>query len=206
MAAYKTVWFWDSLNQITATDKFVASFSDDTYPKPNCISGITQPNHSSCTSFTYADDAGRLVVAVVDDVHRNKPNMWFVRSYKDSSYPPLRTLVAFIGDQYLDGTILELAEAKELGIKPSDGCGYITWITHENIIQQITVKENHRRKGLSSKMLAVLDALIVADIDWSGNFVNGGSVTTGDGEKLRSAWVASGTTRVIERIGSVETS
>lgn len=203
MAKYKTVWFLDSGQLISESFKYVLSFFDDSHPKPSVVTGQKQSNHSTCASFTYLGENDFPTIAIVDDVHADKPDMWFVYVENDNAMPPLRSLVAFADNKFADGTILSPQQAEDNKINKTDSCAFISWVSHRNIMQQITVREQFRRQGISGKLIAVADTLIVADVNWSGNFLTGGLVTTEDGEKLRTAWNASGSKRVLNRMGSV---
>lgn len=204
MSEFKTVWFWDSGNELIPGFKHVMSFYDDTYPKPNMIYGIKQPDHSSCHSFNYLDFSGNMCIALVSNDFRDSVPLWYVRVYADNAQPAIRSVLAFHDERFTDGTVLDYGEALKLDVAPSQSCGFIRWFKSDTSVQQIFVNEEHRRKRISTKLFAIADLLILSDINWNGVFLNGGQVTTADGEKLRKKWAASGSTRLADRIGSVE--
>ena len=67
-------------------------------------------------------------------------------------------------------------------------------------IQQIFVEEKWRRQRVTLALFGVADLVIVSG--GYGPYLNGGDVTTSDGETLRSAW--SGSKRVNKRQGKIE--
>ena len=82
----------------------------------------------------------------------------------------------------------------------SERVGFLQWFKQDSKIQQIFVEEKWRRKRVTLALFGVADLVIV-----SGNYgpyLNGGEVTTNDGETLRNAWA--GSLRVNPRIGSVK--
>ena len=204
MSEFKTVWFWDSETELIDGFNHVMSFYDDRHSKPSVVAGIKQPEHTHYHSFNYLDSESNLAVALVSSDFVNAAPLWYVMAPRDTGYPPMRTVLAFCNDQFPNGTILAYEKAVSLGVDPKDSCGFIKWFCWDNAVQQIYVSEEHRRKRISTKLFAIADILIVSDKDWNGKFLNGGHVTTNDGEKLRSKWVASGSTRIVDRIGSVE--
>jgi hypothetical protein len=205
MAEFKTIWFWDSGTELIKNTKFMMSFYDDKYEKPGVVSGIKQPDHSTCHSFNYLGHDGNLAIALVTEEFDNAPRLWYVKVYADNAFPPMRSILAFNDGRFSDGTVLEYGQALELDIAPSQSCGLIRWFKNDSSVQQIFVSEEHRRKRISTKLFAVADIMIVADTHWNGIFLNGGHVTTDDGEALRSKWQASGSTRLVDQIGSVKT-
>jgi len=205
MSEFKVVWFWDSETELINNTKFVMSFHDDKYEKPNVIKGIKQPEHSACHSFNYLNSDENISVALVSDDFSNAPALWYVKVYADNAFPPTRSILAFADNRFPDGTVLEYGQALRLDIAPSQSCGFIRWFKNDSSVQQIFVSEEHRRKRISTKLFGVADIMIVSDINWNGIFLNGGHVTTNDGEALRAKWQASGSTRLADRIGSVKT-
>ena len=77
--------------------------------------------------------------------------------------------------------------------------GYLQWFRESSKIQQITVAEEWRRKRITLALFAVGDLVLLSG--GIGPLLNGGDVTTSDGEKLREAWSTSN--RVLPRNGSV---
>lgn len=201
MSKFKTVWFWDSGRALTDSYNYVMSFYDDANPKPSIVRDVKSPHHSYCHSFNSVDDNGRHYIHLVSDDFIGAEPLWYVYIDVVESLPPTRMVMAFAGDKFANGTILTFVEAVELNVKPQDHVGFVRWFTDDSRIQQIFVSEDYRRKRISTKLFAIADLLVVADKNWNGTFINGGDITTHDGELLRSAW--SNSKRVTPRIGSV---
>lgn len=201
MGKFKTVWFWDSGREANEDFKFVMSFYDDSHEKPSFITGIKSPHHAYCHSFNTIDDNGRQVIHLVSDDFVSQSKLWYVYIDAVESTPPTRMLIAYDDNRYPEGTIVPFSEAVKAEISPNDSAGFVRWFYQDTRIQQIFVDELHRRKRISVKLFSIADLLIVSDTKWNGYFLNGGDITTNDGELLRSAWSQS--TRVTARTGSV---
>lgn len=201
MSKFKTVWFWDSGHILQNGRKHVMSFFDDKYQKPSLISGIKSPDHSACHSFNYVDESGNMVVSLVSDDFVGCESLWYVFLDGALLTPPLRSVIAFADQRYPNGTVLNPEDISDKNISLNKSAGFVRWIAPDSRIQQIFVAPEHRRKRISTQIISVADLLIVSDPDWNGHFLNGGDITTQDGETLRAAW--SNSVRVTPRIGSV---
>lgn len=201
MTKFKTVWFWGENRQATDTHNYVMAFYDDSHKKPSLVTNEKSPNHIYCHSFASTDEDGRYLVKFVEESTVSIVDLWYVYIDAETSVPHMRSVMAFANDRFPDGTVVNFSEVEQLGISPHDSCGFIRWFASDSRVQQIFVKENHRRKRISTKLFGVADMVIVGDRNWNGSFLNGGDVTTNDGEKLRGAWHNS--KRVTPRIGSV---
>lgn len=201
MTKFKTVWFWDSGRSATESQNYIMSFFDDSHEKPSIVRNEKSPHHSYCHSFNSIDDAGRCVVHLVSDDFIGSADIWYVYIDAVESVPPSRMVMAFADGKYPNGTVLTFRDAVDESVNPQDHVGFIRWFVGDSRIQQIFVSEDHRRKRISTKLFSVADLLIVADKNWNSIFLNGGDITTDDGELLRSAWSKS--TRVTPRTGSV---
>lgn len=197
MTKFKTVWFWDSGIPLGDTHTHVMAFYDDSRPKPSVVRNEKSPHHSFCHSFNTSDSDGNQVIHLVDSTFANTPNAWYGYAQLDEM---MCTLLSFSNDMYPNGTVVPFREFADK-TKPEDSSGFLRWFIKDSRIQQIFVSPDFRRNRLSVKLVAVADILIVADKQWNGIFLNGGDITTADGETLRQAWSES--TRVTPRIGSV---
>lgn len=204
MTKFKTVWFWGENKEATETHNYVFAFFDDSHQKPSLVTDEKSPNHSFLHSFSSSDADGRYVVNFVDSAFDGVIDLWYVFIDARESTPPMRSIVAFANNQFPNGTVLSFEEAVDLGINISDSCGFIRWFKSDSRIQQVSVKEEYRRKRISTKLFGTADLIVVGEKNWNGNFLNGGDITTSDGEKLRDAWAKS--KRVTPRVGSVENS
>lgn len=203
MTQFKTVWFWDSGRVLENGRKHVMSFYNDSHPKPSLVSNTKSPDHSACHSFNYINSHGHMVVAMVSDDFTNAIPAWYVFMDGSSFTPPLMAAVAFCDGSFENGTVLDYETAKSLGVSLDGSAGFIRYISTDSRMQQIFVSEQFRRRRLSTRLISVADLLVVSSPTWNGIFLNGGDITTDDGEILRGAW--SGSSRVTPRVGSLET-
>lgn len=200
MGRFKTVWFWDSGVQADDSHKYVMSFFDDAHPKPSVVSEVPCPSHVTCHSFNHVDQDGRIVVNMVSEDFVGLRELWYVQA--PDIDPQLSSYVAYADGRFPNGTVLSPLDVAEHQIAYRDSVGFIRWFKEDSRIQQIFVKEEFRRQGVSVRLIAVADLLIVARNGWNGKFLNGGDITTDDGEALRRAW--EGSTRVIDRVGTAD--
>jgi hypothetical protein len=201
MTKFKTVWFWNSGIEISNTFLHVMSFFDDSYPKPSFISGVQSPSHVNAHSFNSLGWDGNIIVNLVSDDFYGSSNLWYVYAKSSISGTDIASVVAYADDRYINGTVLMYDDAVKAGIKYSESVGFVRWFCEDSRIQQIFVDEQNRRKRISTKLISIADIMIVSEKKWNGKFLNGGDITTGDGENLRKAWSES--VRVTDRVGSV---
>lgn len=200
MTKFKIVWFWDSGRQINPDFKHVMSFYDDSYEKPSFINNIKSPSHNFAHSFNHLNDDGNMMVCLVSDDFNTSIPLWYV--YVDEpGNPHMRSIVAYADNRHRDGLVINYSEALKKNILFSESAGFIKWFVEDSRVQQVFVSPDQRRKRISTKLFAVADIMIVSSTSWNGIFLNGGDITTADGEILRSAW--SNSARVTERQGSV---
>jgi hypothetical protein len=196
--AMKTVWFWKG-PQLDSRWAKVANFATDEYPIPSTIETDVCPTISEPLSFCELDSHGNLCVTLLDEQFSAAPDLWFV--LEEVTFPTeLVTLHAMTGGAFPKGTVIAVKDIRNFSIKPSDRVGYVKWFKKDSRIQQVAVAENWRRMRISTVLFGVADIVIVAG-DY-GKYLNGGDITTSDGENLRQAW--SHSSRVSPRIGSVE--
>jgi hypothetical protein len=107
---------------------------------------------------------------------------------------------AMAGGEFPKGTVLTVKDVGGIKLTASDRVGFVRWFRSDSRLQQVMVNEIWRRKRISTVLISVADVVIM-----SGNYgphLNGGDITTSDGEELRKAWSES--SRVNPRIGKVE--
>ena len=177
------------------------SFYDDSHPKPSVVKG-NPGHHAYCHSLNSVDDGGRLLVHLLSDDFDNSIDLWYVYVDFPAAEPHTRSVICYADKSFPNGTVLLFDEATQKGIKYEDSAGFIRWFVDDSRIQQVMVKEEYRRKRVSTKLFSVADLLIIADPSWNGKHLNGGDITTSDGDKLRAAWSQS--TRLTQKQGSVE--
>ena len=203
--AFKQLWFWKP-GQLTDRWAEVYAFSTNEFECPSTHSMCGKPTKAEPIWFGSVDEDENLFINWRDkDVMGIAPPMWYV--VKDAPRPhpngpdiPMMFIYALYGDDFPSGTIvMEEDLIKNKFVSHSERVGFVQWFKQDSKIQQIFVEEKWRRKRVTLALFGVADLVIV-----SGNYgpyLNGGDVTTGDGEKLREAW--DGSKRVVQRIGSV---
>lgn len=195
---FKTLWFWKgpALSDRWAS---VANYSTEEHPHPSTIHADTSPTSAEPFSYCEIDDSENLVVHLLDEQNAASPDLWYV--LEETSIPTeMATIYAVVGNHFAKGSVIPIDKVKTVRINDSEKAGFIRWFRKDSRIQQIYVSEQWRRKRISTNLFAIADIVIV-----SGNYgpyLNGGDVTTADGEKLRQVWNLS--TRVTPRTGSVE--
>jgi hypothetical protein len=210
--AFKTLWFWKSGTLSNEWDE-VHAFSSDDYPKPSIITVPEKPTEAEHLWFSSLDLDGNLFMNWRDpDIVGITPPLWYVLHEVNSPYPggpqiPFVFIHAMYGDDFEPGTIVKGKKLLEKNIKVTNfGVGnsirvaYLQWFRESSKIQQITVNQEWRRKRITLALFGIGDLVLL-----SGNIgplLNGGDITTPDGENLRQAW--SGSKRLLPRIGSVE--
>lgn len=196
--AMKTVWFWKGpkLND----DWFmVANYVNDEHEKPSTVDAEICPTDAEAFSFTEIDAMGNLVIKMNDEQFEGSPNLWYI--IEEINTPT--DMIAIHGmkcPSFPEGTVIKIKDVERFGINPSNRVGFIRWFRSDSRLQQVYTAEEWRRKRVSTKLIAAADIIIIAGE--YGNYLNGGDITTSDGEKLREAWSES--PRVMKRIGSVE--
>ena len=204
--AFKQLWFWKP-KQLTDRWAEVHAFSSEEFERPSIVVSENKPTDSDVIWFGSVDEYENLFINWRDkDVMGITPPLWYV--VKDAQRPhpngpdiPMMFIYALYGDDFPSGTIVmeeDLIKNKFVG--RSERVGFLQWFKQDSKIQQIFVEEKWRRKRITLALFGVADLVIVSG--GYGPYLNGGDVTTGDGETLRDAW--SGSKRVTPRIGSVE--
>ena len=209
--AFKTLWFWKP-GQLSEDWAEVHAFPSNEYPHPSVITTPDKPTETESTWYSSLDNDGNLFINIQDpDIVGITPPLWFVLQEAQTPFPggpqiPFVFVHAMYGDDFAPGTIVKgktILEKKipltKVGAGNSIRTGYLQWFRESSKIQQITVAEEWRRKRITLALFAVGDLVLLSgDI---GPLLNGGDVTTADGEKLREAWSTSN--RVLPRNGSV---
>jgi hypothetical protein len=203
--AFKQLWFWKP-KQLTDRWAEVHAFSTEEFECPSIVVSEDKPTDSDVIWFGSVDEDENLFINWRDkDVVGIAPSLWYV--VKDAPRPhpngpdvPMMFIYALYGDDFPSGTIvMETDLIKKKFVGHSERVGFLQWFKQDSKIQQIFVEEKWRRQRVTLALFGVADLVIV-----SGNYgpyLNGGDVTTSDGETLRNAW--DGSKRVNKRIGSV---
>ena len=196
--AMKTVWFWKG-PQLNSKWSVVAAYATDEHPHPSTVEGDVCPTKSEAHSSCSIDKNGNLVVTLLDEQFSLVPELWYV--LEETTFPTdMVALHAMTGGAFPDGTVVATGDINRFGFKVSDRVGFVKWFRKDSRLQQVSVGENWRRMRISTALISVADMVVK-----SGNYglyLNGGDITTANGEELRKAWSES--TRVTPRIGSVK--
>lgn len=196
--AMKTVWFWKGppLNNKWSV---VVAYATKEHPHPSVVEGNVCPTESEAHSSCSIDKNGNLVVALLDEQFSLVPDLWYV--LEETTFPTdMVALHAMTGGAFPNGTVVATGDVNKFGFKASDRVGFVKWFKKDSRLQQVFVEENWRRMGISTALITVAD--IVVNSGNYGPYINGGDITTADGEELRKAWSES--TRVTPRIGSIQ--
>ena len=196
--AMKTVWFWKG-PPLNSRWSVVATYATDEHPHPFVVEGKVCPTKSDPHSFVMADENEHLVVRLTDEQFDGVPDLWYI--LEENPHPTdMVSIHAMAGGAFPKGTVLTVKDVGGIKLAASDRVGFVRWFRSDSRLQQVMVNEIWRRKRISTVLIGVADVVIM-----SGNYgphLNGGDITTADGEELRKAWSES--TRVTPRIGSVE--
>jgi len=196
--AMKTLWFWKGL---PLNDKwnYVANYATDEHEHPSLVSSDICPTEAQAASSCTLDDSGLLVVHLDDEQWASVPELWYI--FEEINSPVhMFALHAMTGGNFKKGTVVCPRDISNFGVRQSDRVGFVRWFKEDSRIQQITVVEEWRRRRVSTALIGVADILVVSGS--LGRFLNGGDITTSDGEALRAAW--SHSSRVLPRTGSVD--
>ena len=195
--ALKTVWFWKG-PLLNSKWSVVAAYATEEYPYPSTVEGDVCPTESEAHSVCAIDKNGNLVVTLLDEQFSLVPDLWYI--LEETTFPTDMVAVhAMTGGAFPNGTVVATGDINKFGFKISDRVGFVKWFRKDSRLQQVSVGENWRRMRISTALISVAD-LVVKSGDY-GPYLNGGDITTADGEKLREAWSES--TRVTPRVGSV---
>lgn len=202
MSQFNAVWFWDSGYTLNETTKHIISFYDDSQQKPSLVAFRPSPNHAHCNSFNTTSSHGIQQVHFVGTDYKTNLKLWYVTVDSVDGNQKMRSVVAYGDARFPEGTVIDFATAARNGITYSESVGFVKWFIKDSKLQQIFVSGEARRMGVSTKLFAAADLVIVSDTKWNGSFLHGGDVTTADGERLRQAWSQS--VRVTPRIGEAK--
>jgi len=195
MTTFDTVWFWRGL-RLTETWHDVARFTSDAHPHPSLLETPVRPDDPTLVTETVENNG---LFRVISHVLPEAPEMYYVFAKISHGLVPKSAISAFADGKFPEGTVLSYEQAKDAGVDGLSKVGSLSWVSPTGVMQQVTVDENWRRRKISTRLIEVVDTLIVAS--GADMFLTGGEVTTGDGEKLREAWVNS--SRVVDRRGEV---
>lgn len=196
--AMKTVWFWKG-PRLSEKWVLIANYATNEHPHPFMVESDECPTNSEKLSYCSLDDDANLLVTLNTDKSPELPSIWYI--VEETSSPiDMIAIHAIAGYAYPDGTVVRVKDVKGIELRASDRLGFIRWFRKDSRLQQIFVADAWRRKGLSTILFRIADIVVLSGE--YGPYLNGGDITTGDGEKLREAW--SNSNRVAPRIGSVE--
>lgn len=201
----RTYWFWipGQLNQDWAE---VQTFSTPEYPHPYTAEQQNKPTSAEPEWLSSLNSDGHLSISWnVNSDAFSAPDLWFLLHEAPSPYPgglpiPHTIVYAMHGSDFSPGSVVfssSLLNGKQ-GVD-SENVGFVSFSREGSKIQQVFVYEEWRRKRITVALFNVADLVIVSSR--RSSYLNGGEITTQDGESLREFW--SGSKRVIDRSGSV---
>jgi hypothetical protein len=197
MTAFDTLWFWRGL-RLNQHWYETAKYTSDAHPHPYLLTGCPRPEDDSMRAFTSINNDGNLVITNLLNFPEAPP-LWFVYAKGTIGIVDMGALSAYADTRFAEGTVLTTEEARKHKVSGKDRVGAISWVSPTNVMQQITVDENWRRRKISTLLIGAADTVIIASGD--NTFLTGGEFTTGDGEHLRNVWKHS--LRVIDRRGEI---
>lgn len=185
MAKFETLWFWQK-SRLTSEWFEVYSYTTDEHPHPYLSRSPNPPTSARCWSSTSIDSLGNLIVHLPSDHLPDAPRMWYLL-HRDYKLPLLsQSLIAFDTDHHQDGTVIEMESFNKLGISPDLRVAAIKWGFGDPKLLQLYVRDDYRRRRVSTKLINVADITNVAG-NWGG-FIYGGDQVTALGAKLAEAW------------------
>ena len=188
MPKFVTLWFWKGA-RLSAEWFKVESYATDEHPHPSLVIGLHKPTSAEPFSWSELDSNNRLVIGL-DHSHLPKtPALWhvLVREYRRAE--PTQSLISFVSDDYVDGTVIEIEEFNKRGFSFENRVAAIRWGFGNPQIQQLYVDERFRRMRIGTKIINCADLMNVAG-GWGG-FIYGGEQVTEMGERIASAWTHS---------------
>ena len=149
VSKFALLWYW---REGRLDDRWwkVASFADDTYPKSTTVVGGVCPTTVAPFSWTDLDDAGRLVVGMVDNHLPDAPNLWWVLHDEPHRLVHTQSLIAFADGRYPDGTVLTVAQVRADVLRddaplPAQA-GAVRWGHGDPKLEQLYVAPEFRRR------------------------------------------------------------
>lgn len=197
MTQFATLWFWQK-SRLTAEWFETYSFDTEENPKPSLIRSPNKPTNANAWSYTTVDHNDRLVATISSDHLPNTPPLWYLLLREYQLNPLSQSLIGFVGDEYPDGTVVEVDEFKNRGFDIKDRACAIRWGFGDPHITQLYVAEEHRRKRMSIKLINVADIVNVAG-NWGG-FIYGGDQVTDMGAELAKSWSSSSRLKPVEAV------
>jgi hypothetical protein len=188
MSRFALLWYWQK-QPLTDAWLEVYSFETEEYPRPHLVTGTDYPTTAKPWSYSSIDEGGRLVVHLPEGHLPDAPPMWYVLVREYGELRKTQSLVGFNTDHYPNGTVVELDELKQKGFEPSfmsQRIAAVRWGFGDPHLEQLFVSEDHRRKGVSTKIINVADIVNTAG-NWGG-FIYGGDQVTAMGQELSKAW------------------
>lgn len=196
--AMKTVWFWRG-PKIKDHWSAAANYASQDYPHPSLVKSEEPPTSENPFSYIKLDENDNIVFVSDDPQFEGSPKLWYI--IEETQVPTdMVAIHAMCCPSFPEGTIIKIKNIERFGINPSNRVGFIRWFRRDSRMQQIYVADEWRRRRISTKLIAVADLAIISGE--YGPYLNGGDITTDDGEKLREAW--SNSPRLMPRVGVSE--
>jgi len=127
-------------------------------------------------------ESGLLKVTIGGYLLPNPPALWFVSINEPRADPAATNLVAFGGDRFEPGTIVNRYTFATAGVPNGEQAGAVRWYPGGGLVHQLFVAPAWRRQFVASTMLYVADAFHQAN-GWEGK-VHGDGRRTALGQML----------------------
>jgi hypothetical protein len=155
---------------------------DDSYPD----GAVVAKPHADAQVLmrTAVSRQGILRVDFADFATPGAPPTWFVHVDEPQSAPRATNLVAFVGDRFPAGTIIDGRQFATLGIRSESQVAAIRWYPRGGLVHQVFVAPQWRRHQLAIHIIYAAEALHRAQ-GWPG-WIHGDGRRTELGQKLMS--------------------
>lgn len=104
------------------------------------------------------------------------PALWFVHVDEPRAQPPAAHLVAFGGDRFPPGTVINGYTFATAGVPNGEQAGAVRWYRDTGLVHQIFVAPHWRRRFVASTLLYTADAFHQAN-GWPGKLHGDGRRT-----------------------------
>ena len=137
--------------------------------------GGTEPDYEAAWQVTEAPGA-LARVSVGSYLLPNPPALWYVWVDEPKTKPAGTNLVAFGGDRFEPGTIVNRYTFATAGVPNGEQAGAVRWYPGDGQVHQVYVSPAWRRQFVASTMLYVADAFHQAN-GWEGRLHGDGRRT-----------------------------
>lgn len=153
----------------------VSAFGQDAAADGTLQHGGDEPDYEA--AWRVSEPAAGLVhVTVGSYLIPSPPALWYVWVDEPKAAPAATNLVAFGGDRFAPGTIINHYTFATAGVSNGDQAGAVRWYPADGQVHQVYVSTAWRRMFVASTMLYVADAFHQAN-GWEGRLHGDGRRT-----------------------------